>query len=64
MPLPQDDPKQRRPDIPLARTSLERQPTVALREKLQQTIRHRMPTSAEPTVHAIRNSVEAALIQP
>jgi UDP-glucuronate decarboxylase len=37
-PLPQDDPRQRRPDITLARNTLEWAPTVALREGLQRTI--------------------------
>jgi UDP-glucuronate decarboxylase len=38
LPLPQDDPKQRQPDIMLAKTRLEWQPTVPLREGLRQTI--------------------------
>jgi dTDP-glucose 4,6-dehydratase len=37
-PLPQDDPKQRRPDITLARTRLGWEPKVPLREGLQRTI--------------------------
>jgi UDP-glucuronate decarboxylase len=37
-PLPGDDPRQRRPDISLARMSLGWQPKVALREGLQRTI--------------------------
>ena len=37
-PLPQDDPTQRRPDISLAQQRLDWQPTVRLREGLQQTI--------------------------
>lgn len=37
-PLPQDDPKQRRPDISLARQSLGWDVTVALREGLEKTI--------------------------
>ena len=36
--LPEDDPKQRRPDISLARELLSWEPTVALREGLQRTI--------------------------
>jgi len=37
-PLPTDDPRQRRPDIELARTQLGWQPTVMLREGLRHTI--------------------------
>lgn len=37
-PLPQDDPKQRQPDITLARERLDWQPRVALDEGLQETI--------------------------
>ncbi len=37
-PLPQDDPKQRRPDISLARSRLGWEPTVPLREGLARTI--------------------------
>jgi UDP-glucuronate decarboxylase len=36
--LPEDDPKQRRPDITLARTNLNWQPTIPLREGLARTI--------------------------
>jgi UDP-glucuronate decarboxylase len=38
LPLPQDDPKQRKPDIAFAKGRLEWQPTVALREGLLDTI--------------------------
>lgn len=38
LPLPQDDPKQRQPDIDRARKSLGWQPTIQLREGLQHTI--------------------------
>src|SRR5262249_7803351 len=37
-PLPQDDPRQRQPDISLARSSLGWEPTVALEEGLKRTI--------------------------
>jgi UDP-glucuronate decarboxylase len=37
-PLPQDDPKQRCPDISLARSKLEWEPTIQLREGIQRTI--------------------------
>ena len=40
MPLPQDDPRQRRPDIGLAREKLEWAPTVALDAGLARTIDH------------------------
>lgn len=38
LPLPQDDPKQRRPDITRARELLGWQPTIPLREGLQRTV--------------------------
>jgi UDP-glucuronate decarboxylase len=37
-PLPQDDPKQRRPDITQAQETLGWEPTVALRQGLTKTI--------------------------
>ena len=37
-PLPQDDPKQRQPDITLARRELGWEPTVELRRGLTQTV--------------------------
>jgi UDP-glucuronate decarboxylase len=50
MPLPQDDPKQRQPDITLARDRLGWQPTVPLREGLVDTIAYfeRLLSGAEP----------------
>ena len=38
MPLQADDPKQRQPDISLAKKHLDWQPTIPLREGLRQTI--------------------------
>ena len=38
LPLPEDDPKQRQPDITVAQHELNWEPTVALREGLEQTI--------------------------
>ena len=38
LPLPQDDPRQRQPDISLARSKLDWEPTVQLREGLAKTI--------------------------
>ncbi|MGL4317676.1 MAG: UDP-glucuronic acid decarboxylase family protein [Pseudomonas sp.] len=40
LPLPEDDPRQRQPDIGLARERLGWQPTVALEDGLQETIRY------------------------
>lgn len=37
-PLPVDDPRQRRPDISLAKSALQWEPTIALREGLEKTI--------------------------
>lgn len=39
-PLPEDDPRQRQPDITLAKKALDWQPTVQLREGLEQTIQY------------------------
>jgi UDP-glucuronate decarboxylase len=39
-PLPSDDPKQRQPDITLAKKTLDWSPTIRLREGLQHTIRY------------------------
>ncbi len=39
-PLPVDDPRQRRPDITLAKQALDWEPKVALRDGLQETIRY------------------------
>ncbi|KIZ48190.1 hypothetical protein OO17_00245 [Rhodopseudomonas palustris] len=38
LPLPQDDPQQRRPDITLARNTLGWEPTISLEEGLGRTI--------------------------
>ena len=40
MPLPQDDPKQRQPDISVAQNALNWEPTTQLREGLRRTIQH------------------------
>jgi UDP-glucuronate decarboxylase len=40
MPLPQDDPTQRKPDISLAKEKLNWQPTVALQDGLMKTIEY------------------------
>jgi UDP-glucuronate decarboxylase len=37
-PLPQDDPRQRRPDITLAKTKLDWEPKVSLNDGLKETI--------------------------
>jgi UDP-glucuronate decarboxylase len=53
LPLPQDDPKQRQPDIALAQESLGWQPSVSLREGLISTIVHfdRLLSGAQPHVN-------------
>jgi UDP-glucuronate decarboxylase len=38
LPLPQDDPKQRKPDISRARTLLDWEPTIPLHEGLEKTV--------------------------
>lgn len=47
-PLPQDDPRQRRPDLTRARTILNWSPTVDLREGLTRTIAHFAKSSPTP----------------
>jgi len=61
LPLPEDDPRQRRPDISLAKERLKWQPTISLREGLRQTIEHfdRLLSGARSAVHATRNSAKA-----
>lgn len=39
-PLPQDDPKQRKPDITLAQSELKWEPSIQLREGLEKTIQY------------------------
>jgi len=39
-PLPSDDPKQRRPDIAIAKAKLDWEPKVPLQEGLKQTIQY------------------------
>ncbi len=53
-PLPQDDPKQRRPDITKARTLLGWNPVVTLEEGMRQTVDYfrRLPPSVFPAVRA------------
>jgi UDP-glucuronate decarboxylase len=55
LPLPQDDPKQRQPDITLARERLDWEPTVPLRDGLRQTIAYfyqLLPSAAKGTVRS------------
>ena len=52
LPLPQDDPKQRRPDISLAQQHLNWTPTIALRDGLQQTIDYFDKLLGKPTALA------------
>ena len=40
MPLPEDDPAQRKPDISLAEKELDWRPTIALKEGLESTIQY------------------------
>jgi UDP-glucuronate decarboxylase len=57
LPLPQDDPRQRKPDIVFAQERLKWQPTVALREGLVDTIAYfdrLLTSSAEPALNGAR----------
>jgi UDP-glucuronate decarboxylase len=58
MPLPEDDPKVRRPDIDLARRELGFEPKVTLREGLLRTIEHfRHVEGAEPAMAPVSKPV-------
>jgi UDP-glucuronate decarboxylase len=57
LPLPPDDPRQRRPDISLARTHLDWQPRVPLAEGLIPTIAHfAARLDAEPSQASIEKA--------
>jgi UDP-glucuronate decarboxylase len=53
-PLPEDDPKRRRPDISLARSTFDWQPTVALEEGVSRTVEYfdRLLSGARSIEHA------------
>ena len=68
LPLPQDDPRQRRPDIGQARQHLKWQPTVSLRQGLLRTIEHfdRILSAPRSGIHAARssaNGTRAAMVK-
>ena len=58
-PLPSDDPKQRQPDISLARAKLGWEPTVALREGLTRTIAYFETVLEKSSVNASSDPVPA-----
>jgi UDP-glucuronate decarboxylase len=61
LPLPQDDPRQRKPDIAVARERLQWQPAVALREGLLDTIAYferLLASGAEAAVNGARSPAE------
>ena len=61
LPLPQNDPRQRQPDITLAKSCLQWQPSVALCEGLSRTIEHfDTLLSANHVVETIENSALGA----
>jgi UDP-glucuronate decarboxylase len=61
LPLPQNDPRQRQPDITLAKERLQWQPSVVLREGLSRTIEHfDTLLSADHVVETIENSALGA----
>lgn len=61
LPLPQNDPQQRQPDITLAKKCLQWQPSVVLREGLSRTIEHfDTLLSADHVVETIENSALGA----
>merc|ERR1711907_200523 len=63
MPLPGDDPKQRKPDISLAEKCLEWTPSVQLREGLERTIPYfaqlDLKKYRKPTPHSAHQNTEA-----
>jgi UDP-glucuronate decarboxylase len=62
LPLPQDDPKQRKPDIAFAQERLKWQPVIALREGLLDTIDYferLLSSGAEPPLNGARASARA-----
>jgi len=61
LPLPQNDPRQRKPDIALAKECLHWQPSVALREGLSRTIEYfDTLLSTDHVVEAVENSALGA----
>ena len=62
LPLPQNDPRQRKPDVTLAQKHLQWQPSVPLREGLGRTIEYfdQVLSSEHPPVEAMENSVLGA----
>jgi UDP-glucuronate decarboxylase len=62
-PLPADDPRQRRPDIHIARERLEWEPKVSLEQGLLKTIRYfeRLLSQGAPTVLVERARVSAGM---
>jgi UDP-glucuronate decarboxylase len=62
LPLPQDDPKQRKPDITFAQERLKWQPAIALREGLLDTIDYferLLSSGAEPALNGARSAARA-----
>jgi hypothetical protein len=61
LPLSQDDPRQRRPDISLAKECLKWQPTVTLREGLRHTIEYfdELLSTTHMAARASRSPAEA-----
>ena len=66
LPLPQDDPRQRRPDLGRAKAELDWQPSTALRDGLERTIAYfrqlldRAPVSTKPELVDVSASRRAA----
>jgi UDP-glucuronate decarboxylase len=65
LPLPQDDPRQRQPDIALAKEHLKWRPAVALREGLKHTIAYfdQLLTGTSLNAHAAPNLIARAQVQ-
>jgi len=63
-PLPSDDPKQRRPDIRLAKTHLGWEPTIALEEGLQKTIAYFQDKIGSPTRQAFATRTPKSSLEP
>jgi UDP-glucuronate decarboxylase len=52
LPLPQDDPKQRQPDITLARSLIDWEPTIQLRAGIESTVAYFDRLLSSKTDHA------------
>lgn len=55
MPLPADDPTQRKPDISLAKEKLKWEPTIALEDGLKETIEYFKTNSITQRIYIVKS---------